>query len=43
MFNFFIKNTLKKVYCNNDVILTAGSFQTPKILMLSGIGPENEL
>ena len=40
---YFEKNTLKKVYCNNDVILTAGSFQTPKILMLSGIGPENEL
>ena len=37
------KNKLKKIYCNNEVILTSGSFQTPKILMLSGIGPENEL
>lgn len=40
---YFEKNKLNKIYCNNEVILASGSFQTPKILMLSGIGPENEL
>ena len=40
---FIRNNKLNKVYCNNEIILTAGTFQTPKILMLSGVGSEEEL
>ena len=40
------KDQLGKDYCikaNNEIILTSGSFHSPKLLMLSGIGPANEL
>lgn len=33
----------EKVYCNKEVIVSAGSFGSPQILMLSGIGDEGEL
>jgi choline dehydrogenase len=33
----------KTVRCNNEVVMAAGSYNTPKILMLSGIGPAAQL
>ena len=34
---------LEKYYANNQIILTAGTYISPKILMHSGIGDEKEL
>ena len=34
---------LEKYYANNQIILTAGTYISPKILMHSGIGDEEEL
>ena len=36
-------NECKKVKCNNEIILSAGTIGSPHILQASGIGPENLL
>lgn len=34
---------IEKIYCNKEIILSAGTFQSPQVLMLSGIGDQTEL
>jgi len=40
---FFYQRRNCKVFANKDVILSGGPINSPKLLMLSGIGPENHL
>ena len=35
---YYEKNEKKRIFCNNEVILSSGSINTPKILLQSGIG-----
>ena len=34
---------VQRVYASREVLLTAGAFQSPQLLLLSGIGPADEL
>ncbi|XP_053989707.1 glucose dehydrogenase [FAD, quinone]-like [Hylaeus volcanicus] len=40
---FRVNGMLKEVNANREVILSAGSIQSPQLLMLSGIGPRDHL
>ncbi|MBB3386177.1 MULTISPECIES: GMC family oxidoreductase N-terminal domain-containing protein [unclassified Rhizobium] len=39
----YVQNGNRKTANAGEVILAAGAYQTPKLLMISGIGPEDEL
>jgi choline dehydrogenase len=41
--NYVQHGESRTAYCDNEVILTAGAYATPKLLMLSGIGPADHL
>jgi len=37
------RNLTEKIYCNKEVILSAGAIKSPQLLLLSGIGDEQTL
>ena len=41
--DYLHRGSPRRAHAGTEVILAAGAFQTPKLLMLSGIGPESEL
>tara|TARA_B100001121_G_scaffold284696_1_gene279861 strand:+ start:211 stop:1839 length:1629 start_codon:yes stop_codon:yes gene_type:complete len=40
---FFWKGKFRQLFAEKEVVLSSGAIKTPQLLMLSGIGPENEL
>ena len=41
--NYTVKGKLHSLLANKEVLLSAGAFNSPQILMLSGVGPTEEL
>lgn len=41
--DYVVNGSRKSATAGTEVIVAAGAYQTPKLLMLSGIGPEDEL
>ena len=41
--NYIVGGIEKTAHCDGEVLMAAGSYNTPKILMLSGIGPATHL
>ena len=39
----FWKGKFRQLFAGKEVVLSSGAIKTPQLLMLSGIGPENEL
>ena len=40
---FFWKGKFRQLFAGKEVVLSSGAIKTPQLLILSGIGPENEL
>ena len=40
---FFWKGKFRQLFAGKEIVLSSGAIKTPQLLMLSGIGPENEL
>ena len=40
---FFWKGKFRQLFAGKEVVLSSGAIKTPQLLMLSGIGPANEL
>lgn len=40
---YLYKNKVRRAFADKEVIISAGSLNSPKILMLSGIGPKKHL
>ena len=38
-----IRNEVKKIYANKEIILSGGSINSPQLLMVSGVGPADHL
>ena len=38
---YWHNNKIKKIICNKEIILSAGSISSPHILQASGVGPAN--
>jgi choline dehydrogenase len=41
--SFKRKGKLQQINANNEILLSAGAFNSPQLLMLSGVGPKHEL